>query len=276
MAIITPKILQSKLGFFTGSAIAACICLFTLTSLMPLKKAVEVNNYKVKTVVIDAGHGGKDPGCHGASNNEKAITLKVALQLGKMIKTYMKDVKVIYTRESDKFIELNERAGIANRNKADVFISIHCNSVGTKTIKGSETYVMGPHKNESNLEVAKRENSVILQEKNYLEKYDGFDPNSPLQHIFFANLQSVHQARSLQLAESIEKQFVKKKGRNSRGVKQAGFLVLWRTAMPSVLIEIGYLTNKTDEKYIGSENGQEFIAKSIYKAFRDYKLEMEE
>jgi len=251
--------------------------LFTLlTSFMPLGKPVHENTYKVKTVVIDAGHGGKDPGCHGAKNNEKAITLKVALELGKMIKTYMKDVKVIYTRESDKFIELNERADIANRSKADVFISIHCNSVSSKTIKGSETYVMGPHKTESNLEVAKRENSVILQEKNYLEKYDGFDPNSPLQHIFFANLQSVHQARSIRLATSIENQFVKKKGRNSRGVKQAGFLVLWRTAMPSVLIEIGYLTNKTDEKYIGSDSGQQFIAKGVYKAFRDFKLEMEE
>lgn len=275
MAALSPIYCLKSLVYRSGSAMGLVFAFVILTSFMPNHKA-EVHTYKVKTVVIDAGHGGKDPGCHGASNNEKAITLKVALQLGKMIETYMKDVKVIYTRESDKFIELNERAGMANRNKADVFISIHCNSVGSKTIKGSETYVMGTHKNESNLEVAKRENSVILQEKNYLEKYDGFDPNSPLQHIFFANLQSVHQARSLQLAESIEKQFVKKKGRNSRGVKQAGFLVLWRTAMPSVLIEIGYLTNKTDEKYIGSEAGQTFIAKSVYKAFRDFKLEMED
>jgi len=239
---------------------------------VPNKKT---EGYKVKVVVIDAGHGGKDPGCHGNKNKEKEITLKIALKVGKLIKTYLKDVKVIYTRQTDTFIELNERADIANRNKADVFISIHCNSAAN-TIKGSETYVMGPHKNESNLEVAKRENSVILQEKNYLAKYDGFDPNSPLQHIFFANLQSTYQARSLQLAQSIEKQYMKKKGRQTRGVKQAGFLVLWRTAMPSVLCEIGYLTNKTDEKYMGGKDGQEHVATSIYKAFRDYKLAMEE
>jgi len=238
-------------------------------------KPIAVKSHKVKTIVIDAGHGGKDPGCHGKKNKEKEITLSVALELARLIKAYQKDVKVILTRDDDTFVELNDRAGIANKNHADVFISIHCNSEPSKHIEGTETYCMGLHTSEGNLEVAKRENSVITLEKNYLEKYDGFNPKSPLQHIFFANLQNAHLAGSITLAEKIESQFKERVGRKSRGVRQAGFLVLWKTTMPSVLVEIGYLTQNKDEKYLSSDTGQEYIASAIYRALRDYKVELE-
>jgi N-acetylmuramoyl-L-alanine amidase len=226
-------------------------------------------------VVIDAGHGGKDPGCLGKQSKESQVVLKVALELGKNIKKYVPGVKVLYTRSTDKFVELHDRANFANKNHADLFISIHCNSNPSKNIKGSETYAMGLPSSEGNLDVAKRENSVILQETDYKEKYGGFDPKSPLGHIFLSNFQSVHLESSLRFAEKIETQFKDRIGRKSRGVKQAGFLVLWRTAMPSVLVEIGFLSNVEDEKYLTSEKGQSYIASALYRAFRDYKNEVE-
>lgn len=225
----------------------------------------------MKTVVIDAGHGGKDPGCMGKKSKESQIALKVALELGKNIKKFMPDVKVLYTRSTDKFVELHDRANFANKNHADLFISIHCNSNPSKNIHGTETYAMGLASSEGNLDVAKRENSVILQETDYKEKYGGFDPKSPLGHIFLANFQSVHLESSLRFADKIESQLKDRIGRKSRGVKQAGFLVLWRTAMPSVLVEIGFLSNQEEEKYLSSEKGQVHIASGIYRAFRDYK-----
>ena len=231
--------------------------------------------FRVRTVVIDAGHGGKDPGCLGKSSKESQVVLKVALELGKNIKKYVPGVKVLYTRSTDKFVELHDRANFANKNHADLFISIHCNSNPSKNIHGSETYAMGLPSSEGNLEVAKRENSVILQETDYKEKYGGFDPKSPLGHIFLSNFQSVHLESSLRFAEKIETQFKDRIGRKSRGVKQAGFLVLWRTAMPSVLVEIGFLSNAEDEKYLTSEKGQTYIASALYRAFRDYKNEIE-
>lgn len=233
--------------------------------------------YKVKTVVIDAGHGGKDPGCHGKGKKltEKHVTLAIALAVGKLINTYLPDVKVIYTRKTDEFIELDERAAIANRNNADLFISIHCNANNKTAIYGTETYVMGSHKNEGNLDVAKRENSSVLFEKDYLQKYDGFDPKSPLAHIFFSNMQSAYQSNSLRFAQMVEKQFKDRAGRTSRGVKQAGFIVIWKTAMPSALIETGYMTNGNEEKYLISEQGQEVVASAVYRAFRDYKQALE-
>lgn len=230
--------------------------------------------HDIKTVVIDAGHGGHDPGCHGKKAKEKEVTLAVATQVAQLIEDNIKGVKVVLTRDEDNFVELNDRAAIANKHHADVFISIHCNS-GSKKVDGSETYCMGLHTSNGNLEVAKRENSVILLEKNYMEKYEGYNPNSPLQHIFFANLQNAHLARSLQLAGLIEGQFKSRVGRKSRGVKQAGFLVLWKTAMPAVLCEIGYLTNPNEEKFLASDSGQEYIASAIYRAFKEYKAEIE-
>ena len=236
---------------------------------------LNLHSYKVRTVVIDAGHGGKDPGTHGKKNNERDITLAIALELGSIINEYLPEVKVIYTRKTDVFIALDERAAIANRNNADLFISIHCNS-GAKHIYGTETYVMGPHTQVGNLDVAKRENSTVLLEKDYLTKYDGFNPKSPLAHIFFSNMQSGHLSNSLKFAAMVEKQLKTKANRHSRGVKQAGFIVIWKTAMPSVLVETGYLSYPKEETFLAKASGQSFIASAIYRAFRDYKKEVEE
>jgi N-acetylmuramoyl-L-alanine amidase len=235
------------------------------------------NRAKIKTVVIDAGHGGKDCGSIGAVVQEKAITLKIALQLGKYIKENMPDVKVIYTRTSDKFVPLFERAAIANRNQADVFISIHCNSLTAKKniIKGTETYVMGLHSSDENLSVAKRENEVILLEDNYSKHYQGYNPNSPEAHIMLSMYRNAYLDQSILLAEKVEYQFKEKVKRNSRGVKQAGFVVLKATAMPAVLIETGFLSNKEEEAYLNSEKGQSYLASAIYRAFRDYKIIVE-
>jgi len=231
---------------------------------------------KVNTVVIDAGHGGKDPGTRGSVTKEKDVALSVALELGRKIKEENPDVKVLYTRSTDVFIELGERSAFANRNNADLFISIHCNATPhSRTVHGTETYVMGLHKTEGNLDVAKRENSVILQETNYKQKYKGFDPNSPLAHIMLANYQSAFISSSLRLADHIEKKFKSVSDRESRGVKQAGFLVLWRTAMPCVLIETGFLSSTSEEKYLGSDDGQEEVAESIYQAFKSYKRDID-
>jgi N-acetylmuramoyl-L-alanine amidase len=232
------------------------------------------NTYQIKKVILDAGHGGKDPGCHGKKAIEKEISLAVVKQLGKRIEKDLPNVKVIYTRKSDVFVELLDRASLANKNNADLFISIHCNSA-LKPVSGTETYTMGMHTNEINLSVAKRENSVILKEDNYIEKYNGFNPNSPLAHIFFANMQSAFIENSLKFAGKVEREFSIRAKRNSRGVKQAGFIVLWKTSMPSVLIELGYLTNAKEETYLNSKKGQEQMSDAIYEAFKSYKWAME-
>lgn len=225
----------------------------------------------LNVVVIDAGHGGKDPGALGKTAKEKDIVLSVALKLGNLIKKNYPNVKVVYTRDKDEFIELNERANIANRNNANLFISIHVNSVdGSSSSHGTETFVMGLHKNEANLAVAKRENSVILQEDNYSSKYDGFDPNDPESNIIFSLFQNAYSDQSLLLAASIQNEFTSLK-RYDRGVKQAGFLVLWKTAMPSVLAELGFISNPEEEAYLKSESGQTELAVSLYNAFAKYK-----
>lgn len=232
----------------------------------------------IKTIVIDAGHGGKDPGARGRISREKDIVLDITLQLARKIKTEMPQVKVVLTRATDKFVDLNERSNIANRRKADLFISIHCNSLPKNKVSpaGTETFVMGLHKSDENLEVAKRENAVILLEKDYEDKYNGFNPNSPLAYIMLANRQSAYIASSLNFAGKIERQFKKHADRSSRGVKQAGFMVLWQTAMPSVLVEAGFLSHAQEEKYLNSEEGQDQIAESIFRAFKQYKEEVEE
>lgn len=227
---------------------------------------------KLNVVVIDAGHGGKDPGAIGKTAKEKDIVLSVALKLGNLIKKNYPNVKVIYTRDKDVFVELGERANIANRNNADLFISIHVNSVdGSSSSHGTETFVMGLHKNDANLAVAKRENSVILQEDNYSSKYDGFDPNDPESNIIFSLFQNAYSDQSLLLAASIEDEFKTSIKRFDRGVKQAGFLVLWKTAMPSVLTELGFISNPEEEQYLKSDAGQTELATSIYNAFAKYK-----
>lgn len=256
--------------------IVASFLLASVAFVFQQEPATTKSGSKVNTVVIDAGHGGKDPGTRGKYTKEKDVALAVALGLGKKIKEETPDVKVLYTRSTDVFIELGERSAFANRNNADLFISIHCNATPrSRTVHGTETYVMGLHKTEGNLEVAKRENSVILQETNYKQKYKGFDPNSPLAHIMLANYQSAFISSSLRLADQIEKKFQSISERESRGVKQAGFLVLWRCAMPSVLIETGFLSSPDEEEYLSSEDGQEEVAKCIHQAFMAYKKDMD-
>lgn len=231
---------------------------------------------KVAVVVIDAGHGGKDPGCVGKVSYEKNIVLDVAKKVGNLITQNYKDVKVLYTRDSDVFIELGERANIANRNNADLFISIHVNATDASSAShGTETFVMGLHKNEANLAVAKRENSVILQEDDYSSKYDGFDPNDPENHIIFSLFQNMYLDQSLILAASVQDQFTNSLKRFNRGVKQAGFLVLWKTAMPSILVELGFISNPEEEKYLTSQSGQNELATAIYNAFSQYKANYE-
>lgn len=255
-------------------AISSVLCvIFLLCSFT----TVEQHSFKVERVVIDAGHGGKDPGTHGTFSKEKNIALKVALELGKTINKYLPEVEVIYTRDNDTFIPLEDRAQIANKKGADVFISIHCNAVASnkQKIYGTETYVMGLHTSEKNFEVAKRENSVIQLEDDNETTYEGFDPNSPESYILFSLYQSAYQESSLNLAEKIESQFKNRVGRKSHGVKQAGFWVLYRTSMPSVLVEVGFLTNNKEEKYLNDPMGQTYISSGIFRAFRDYKNEIE-
>ncbi len=231
-------------------------------------------HYFIRTIVIDPGHGGHDSGCLGSSSKEKDVALAISLKLGRYIEDNFKDIKVIYTRKTDVFIELHERAAIANDNKADLFICIHCNS-GPKEVYGTETYVMGLHRTESNLMVAKRENASILMENDYKAKYDGFDPNSPEANIIFTLYQNAFLDQSLALSSHIQTQFKERLARYSRGVKQAGFLVLYKTTMPSILIETGFLTNPAEEKYLTSEEGQNDISESIYRAFKLYKRDVE-
>ena len=231
---------------------------------------------KITTVVIDPGHGGKDSGALGAISKEKDLNLTVALLTGDYIKRNCPDVKVIYTRERDVFVSLDERAAIANRNNADVFISIHCNSTdGKASAVGTETYVLGEHKNAANLEVAKKENASILYEEDADEKYGNFNLNSPEAYIALTLFQSEYLNQSLQLASNVQEQFTKRVGRKDRGVQQAGFLVLVKTAMPSILIELGFISNAAEERFLASENGQTYMASAIYRAFRDFKASYE-
>lgn len=231
--------------------------------------------FKVDVVVIDAGHGGKDSGTRGKKILEKDVALKIALKVGYYIEKNIPSVKVIYTRKNDTYIALDERANIANRSKADLFICIHANSMPGGRATGTETYVMGRHKDESNFDVAKRENSVILMDEDYKERYEGFDPDSPESYILFSLTQTAYQESSLLFAQQVEDQFKQRVGRVSRGVKQAGFVVLWRTTMPSVLIETGFLSHPTEEQFLAGERGQDLIASGIYRAFKEYKSEVE-
>lgn len=237
--------------------------------------AVDLQDYRIRKIVIDAGHGGKDPGTSGDISKEKDVALAIAMETGRIIKENMPNVEIIYTRTGDSYPTLHDRANLANKNNADLFLSIHCNSISNDRIYGSETYVMGAHKSDENLNVAQRENSVILQEEDYKDVYDDFDPNSPESYITFSLIQSAYQQNSVKFAQNIEYQFKNRVNRRSRGVKSAGFLVLWRTTMPSVLVEVGFLSNQKEEKELNDKVNQVFIASGIYRAFRDYKSELE-
>lgn len=231
-------------------------------------------DYHIRTVVIDPGHGGKDPGTQWGGVREKNVVLSIALKLGRLIQEQVPGVKVIYTRTDDRFIELYERGRIANRNNADLFISIHCNANNSTRPYGAETYTLGLHRTETNFEVAKRENQAILLEEDYKERYEGFDPNSPESYIIFSLQQSQYMAKSISLADKIQQEFGKV-GRHNRGVKQAGFIVLHQTAMPAVLVETGFVSNANERWFLNSEAGQNKIANSILNAFKAYKQNIE-
>lgn len=248
-----------------------CLCVVFMTSSSPNGERKNA----VKTVVIDAGHGGKDPGCIGHGGEyEKNIALNIALKLGQFLKDSLPNVNVIYTRTDDHFIELWKRADIANKNKADLFISIHCNASTNKSAHGNETYVMGLHKTDDNLNVSKRENQAVTLEDNYQEneEYLGYDPNSEEGHIILSLFQNAHFQQSLMLAENVQTKFKENILMRNLGVKQAGFLVLWKTSMPSVLVETGFLTNPKDYSFLNSHFGQEKTAWSIFKAINHYNL----
>lgn len=224
------------------------------------------------TVVIDPGHGGRDPGAVGRKGKEKSINLNVALKLGNLIQANHKDVRIVYTRQKDVFVTLDKRAQIANNAKADLFISIHTNSVARgRTVRGTETYTLGLHRTDDNLEVAKKENSVILIENDYEQRYAGFNPNSAESYIIFEFLQDKNMEKSVDFATQIQRQFKNTAKRIDKGVHQAGFLVLRETTMPGVLVELGYISTPDEERYLLSEAGTSDLAKSIYQAFANYK-----
>ena len=227
------------------------------------------------TVVIDPGHGGKDPGAVGSSSREKDIVLSVGLKLGKLIEDNYPDVNVIYTRRNDRFVALNQRAEIANKAHADLFISLHCNALDRRRTspQGVETFVLGLHRSKDNLDVAKAENSVIMYEEDYSVKYEGFNPNEPESYIIFEFMANEFLDRSVYFASMVQNQLVTNSKRINRNVRQAGFLVLREVAMPSVLVELGYISNREEEKYLKSESGQTSLAASIYNGFKEYKRE---
>jgi len=221
-------------------------------------------------VVLDAGHGGKDPGNIGNGYREKNIALKIILLVGKELEKH-DNIKVIYTRKTDVYLELHERAAIANKANADLFVSVHCDSWTKSSVFGASTFVLGLHMNKANLEIAKKENSVIFLEENYEEKYEGFDPNSPESLIGLTLMQEDYLDQSILLAKYVQDNFVQKLNRKNRGVKQAGFWVLHNTYMPSILVETGFLTNKSEGAYLNSKKGQEAMAEAIKNGVLSYK-----
>lgn len=244
-----------------------------LIVVMALLTAIGIDAANKKfTLVIDAGHGGHDAGALGATSKEKDINLNVALAFGRLIEDNCPDVNVIYTRKKDVFVTLHERANIANRNKADLFISIHTNALPNgKRATGMETYTLGMHRASDNFDVAKRENSVILYENDYKQHYEGFDPNSSESYIIFELMQDKNMANSVELAKYVQRRTCAIAHRPNKGVKQAGFLVLRETSMPSCLIELGFITTPGEEALLNSDSGISSISKGIFNAFLDYK-----
>lgn len=251
------------------------MCLVVLLLLLvPALSPARESDVRLRTVVIDPGHGGHDPGAISKYSklSEKQINLDLALRLGALIEKSCPDVKVIYTRKTDRFIELAERGNIANRNHADLFISIHVNSAGSSAASGTETFVMGTDKSRSNMEVCKRENSVILLEDDYTTAYEGFDPDNPESYIIFNLMQNAHFEQSIAFASLVQQQFVRNGPiKKSRGVRQAPLMVLWRTTMPSVLIEVGFLSNSSDRTVMNQPANRQKIAEDIFKAFEAFK-----
>ncbi|MDR0661478.1 MAG: N-acetylmuramoyl-L-alanine amidase [Prevotellaceae bacterium] len=246
-------------------------CLYLTLACVGLAQNTHAQSAQIKKVVIDAGHGGKDSGTAHGGAKEKDITLTVALKLGKLIKQHHPNVEVIYTRDKDVFVDLDVRAKIANKNHADLFISIHVNGAEDTRATGSETFVMGASKSKANMAVAQRENSVITYEEDYTTKYEGFDPNSPESYIMFSLMQNVYLEQSLHLASFIQEEFGNNPIKVNRGVKQNVFLVLHQTAAPSVLIELGFISNSTDRSILTNDKQQDRMALSVLNAFTRYK-----
>lgn len=257
------------------------ILLFLVCILIPFFGSAQGSStpFRLKTIVIDAGHGGNDPGNLGTGRyktKEKDIALDVALRVGGYIKTQFPEINVVYTRDKDVFIGLSDRADVANKIKADLFLSIHCNAATNTSALGVETYALGLHKNQENLEVAMKENSAIYLEEDYKTKYEGFDPNSPESIIALTIMQSAFLQQSLAISKYVQDQFKSRVGRKDRGVKQAGFLVLRRTTMPSILIELGFLTNASEEDFLNSEDGKAYMSSAIFRGFKEYKEMVED
>ena len=252
--------------------------LLLLFNLYNVNLLSQTNSTNIKTIVIDPGHGGKDSGTLGTKRfkiYEKHVALAVSLKLGNYIAEAFPEVKIIYTRDTDVFLELNERTEIANKSNADLFISIHCDGFTNPKPSGASVFVMGMSKLKANMDVAMRENSAIYLEDNYKQKYDGFDPKSAESYIVFSLMQNTYLNQSLQIAEEVESEFSNRANRKSRGVKQAPFYVISRTNMPSILVECGFLTNPNEEEFLHSDLGQDYIASAIFRAFRSYKQNIE-
>jgi N-acetylmuramoyl-L-alanine amidase len=223
-----------------------------------------------RVVILDAGHGGKDSGARGSKSLEKDIALAISLKVGKYVNENLSHVKVVYTRKKDVFVPLHKRAQIANDNKADLFISIHVNANPKPTPYGTSSHVLGLHRANENFEVAKRENSVILLEEDYSTRYEDFDPNVPESYIMFNLMQNIYLEQSIYLGQLVQNQFRERAQRKDRGVKQQGLLVLAQISMPGILVETGFITNSTEEKYLMSEQGQDYISSAIYRAIKNY------
>lgn len=272
---------RDKINFPMKRGVSTILFSIMVLIFMPsvdMQEIVRKKVDKVNVIVIDPGHGGVDPGCNGAGEIwEKEVTLAIGLKLGKFLQDSMPHIKVLYTRSTDKSLKLWERPNFANKNNADLFISIHCNANDNSKASGSETYFMGLHKTQGNLDVAKRENSVITFENDYKDnsRYGGFDPDSPEGHIIFSLVQSAFMKQSFKFSTLVEEETSKKSKIHTKGVNQAGFLVLWKTAMPSVLIETGFLTNGADRSYLKNEEGQKVIAEGIFRAIKQYKQQLE-
>jgi len=276
----TPSRMAKLLKKMKGIVLTGVACVFFLwfSSFVPNHRGSRIAALGVTKVVINAGHGGHDPGNIGTGRYKqsvKNISLEVSLQLGDYIQRAFPDVDVIYTRKEDNFVTLKGRTEIANKVNADVFISIHCNSAANTEAFGTETFVMSMTKVAANLELAKRENSVVLLEENYDQTYDGLDPNNPEDMIILALQQSVHLDQSTSLSAKVQEQYRERVSRRDRGVKQAPYWVISFTTMPSILTELGFLTNKPEEDFLNSENGKVYMASAIYRAFKEYKAEIE-
>jgi len=261
-------------GYYSNLTSRFILLMFICLIINPLFGKVKERR-GLETVVIDAGHGGKDPGTMVGNFREKDIALAIALRLGDQIKEKLPGVRVIYTRNKDIFIPLYERSVIANKNNADLFISIHVNFCSNPSIKGTETYVLGLHRTEDNLNVAKKENSAILLEKDYTTRYEGFNPNLSESYIMFELIQDANIDQSVEFAGILQDSFREHAQRTNRDVRQAGFLVLRETAMPSVLIETGYLSNPSEAKYLMSDLGRQTLALTIFNSFKWYKTKFE-